>query len=48
MSVPEHELEEPSERQRYCALHDCTYGWGCPECRDLETQRREKEQRESC
>ncbi len=36
-------LEEPSGRQRYCEIHECTYGWGCPECRDMETQRQTKE-----
>lgn len=34
MSVADHEIDEPEERRRYCQLHDCTYGWGCPQCRD--------------
>lgn len=39
MAVADHEIDEPDERRRYCSIHDCTYGWGCPVCRDAAADR---------
>lgn len=38
VSVAFQDEDEPPSR-RYCEVHDCTYGWGCPHCRDEAADR---------